>query len=134
MQHKDLTTARQGKYMADSCELLEFLQSRNPFSDNYSLNHCDMNQCWHQCKRRHRKIYRRQWRSKKCCNTASRKKTKLSHSAPQLSKSTMKQYRSIHNCCFKGSSQQELGMTSWKRCSNSNFAAIPQQSSKPDML
>ena len=36
--------------------------------------------------------------------------------------------------CFKGSSQQELGMTSWKRSSNSNFAAIPQQSSKPDML
>ena len=23
-QHKDLTTARQGKYMADSCELSEF--------------------------------------------------------------------------------------------------------------
>ena len=36
-QHKDLTTARQGKDMADSCELLEFLESRNPFSDNYSL-------------------------------------------------------------------------------------------------
>ena len=36
-QHKDLTTARQGKDMADSSELLEFLESRNPFSDNYSL-------------------------------------------------------------------------------------------------
>ena len=36
-QHKDLTTARQGKYIADSCELLEFLESRNPFSDNCSL-------------------------------------------------------------------------------------------------
>ena len=36
-QHKDLTTARQGKDMADSCELFEFLESRNPFSDNYSL-------------------------------------------------------------------------------------------------
>ncbi len=33
-QHKDLTTARQGKYMADSCGLLEFLESRNPFRDN----------------------------------------------------------------------------------------------------
>ena len=33
----DVTTARQGKYMADSCELLEFLESRNPFSDNCSL-------------------------------------------------------------------------------------------------
>ena len=28
-QHKDLTTARQGKYMADSCELLEFLESQD---------------------------------------------------------------------------------------------------------
>ena len=36
-QHKDLNTARKGKYMADSCELLEFLESRNPFSDNCSL-------------------------------------------------------------------------------------------------
>ena len=36
-QHKDLTTARQGKYMTDSCELLEFLESRNLFSDNCSL-------------------------------------------------------------------------------------------------
>ncbi len=36
-QHKDLTTARQGKYMTDSCELLEFLESRNIFSDNCSL-------------------------------------------------------------------------------------------------
>ena len=36
-QHKDLTTARQGKDMRDSCELLEFLESRNPFSDNCSL-------------------------------------------------------------------------------------------------
>ena len=33
-QHKHLTTARQGKY---SCELLEFLEYRNPFSDNCSL-------------------------------------------------------------------------------------------------
>ena len=36
-QHKDLTTARQGKHMADSCELLKFLESRTPFSDNCSL-------------------------------------------------------------------------------------------------
>ena len=36
-QYKDLTAARQGKDMADSCELLEFLESRNPFSDNCSL-------------------------------------------------------------------------------------------------
>ena len=36
-QHKDLTTARQVKDMTDSCELLEFLESRNSFSDNYSL-------------------------------------------------------------------------------------------------
>ena len=36
-QHKDLTTARQGIYIADSCELLECLESRNPFSDNCSL-------------------------------------------------------------------------------------------------
>ena len=36
-QHTDFTTARQGKYMADSCELLEFLESRNPFSDNCGL-------------------------------------------------------------------------------------------------
>ena len=33
-----------------------------------------------------------------------KKKIKLSHSVHQLSKSTMRQYRSIHNCCFKGSS------------------------------
>ena len=37
VQHKDLTTARQGKDMADSCGLLEFLESRNPFRDNCSL-------------------------------------------------------------------------------------------------
>ena len=36
-QHKDLTTARQGKYMTDSCELWGVLESRNPFSDNCSL-------------------------------------------------------------------------------------------------
>ena len=36
-QHKDLTTARQGKDMADSCELLKFLEFRNPFSDNCRL-------------------------------------------------------------------------------------------------
>ena len=36
-QHKYLTTARQGKDMTDLCELLEFLESRNPFSDNCSL-------------------------------------------------------------------------------------------------
>ena len=36
-QHKDLTTARQVKDMTDSCELLEFLESRNSFSDNCSL-------------------------------------------------------------------------------------------------
>ena len=36
-QHKDLDTARQRKDMADSCELLEFLESRNYFSDNCSL-------------------------------------------------------------------------------------------------
>ena len=36
-QHNDLTTARQVKYMTDSCELLEFLESRNSFSDNCSL-------------------------------------------------------------------------------------------------
>ena len=36
-QHKDLTTATQGKDIADSCELLKFLESRTPFSDNCSL-------------------------------------------------------------------------------------------------
>ena len=36
-QHKDLTTARQVKYMTDSCELFEFLESRNSFGDNCSL-------------------------------------------------------------------------------------------------
>ena len=36
-QHKDLTTARQGKYMADSCELPELFEPRNPCSDNCSL-------------------------------------------------------------------------------------------------
>ena len=42
----------------------------------------------------------------------------------------MKQYRSTHSGRFKGYSRQELEMTSWKRSSNSNFAPIPQQSSK----
>ena len=31
-----------------------------------------------------------------------KKNTTLSHSVHQLSESTMKQYRSTHNCCFKG--------------------------------
>ena len=56
--------------------------------------HCDMNQCWHQCKRGHRKRCRREdldvnGAAQKCCNTASRQKTKLSHSVHQLSKSTI---------------------------------------------
>ena len=36
-QHKDLTQAGQGELIEDSCELLVFLESRNPFSDNCSL-------------------------------------------------------------------------------------------------
>ena len=36
-QHKDLTTASQGKDMTDSCQLLEFLESLDSFSDNCSL-------------------------------------------------------------------------------------------------
>ena len=36
-QHKDMTKARQDKDMADTCELLEFLESRNPFSENCNL-------------------------------------------------------------------------------------------------
>ena len=31
-RHKDFTTARQGKDMADSCELSEFIESRNPLN------------------------------------------------------------------------------------------------------
>ena len=36
-QHKNLATARQVKDITGSCELLEFLESRNSFSDNCSL-------------------------------------------------------------------------------------------------
>ncbi|KAG1678943.1 hypothetical protein GQR58_013119 [Nymphon striatum] len=36
-QHKDVTKSRQEKDMTDTCELLEFLEPRNPFSDNKSL-------------------------------------------------------------------------------------------------
>ena len=36
-QHKELNTARQVKDMTGSCELLEFLESRNSFSDNCRL-------------------------------------------------------------------------------------------------
>ena len=36
-EHKDLTTAGQGTYVADSCELLAFLEYRNSFSDNCSM-------------------------------------------------------------------------------------------------
>ena len=58
-QHKDLSTARLGKDMTDLCELLEFLESRNSFSDNCSLRSiaslCDRNHCWYQWKRGHRK-------------------------------------------------------------------------------
>ena len=36
-QHNDFTTAMQGKDMADSFELLEFLESRNPLNKNCSL-------------------------------------------------------------------------------------------------
>lgn len=36
-QHKDVTKSRQAKDMTDTCELLEFLETRNPFSDNKSL-------------------------------------------------------------------------------------------------
>ena len=36
-QHKDLTKARQDKDMTDTCELLEFLESQNPFIKNCCL-------------------------------------------------------------------------------------------------
>ena len=36
-QHRDLSMVRQRKDITDSCELLEFLESRNPFSDICSL-------------------------------------------------------------------------------------------------
>ena len=36
-QHRGLSMARQRKDITDSCELLEFLESRNPFSDICSL-------------------------------------------------------------------------------------------------
>ncbi|KAG1663714.1 ERO1-like protein beta [Nymphon striatum] len=36
-QHKDVTKSRQEKDMTDTCQLLEFLEPRNPFSDNKSL-------------------------------------------------------------------------------------------------
>ena len=138
-QHKDLTKARQGKCMTDSCGLLEFLESRNIFSDNCSLRSIatginavigvnvdtanDVGEKILTSMAQH-----------KVLQHSFKKKTKLPHSVHELPKSTMKQYRSIHNCCFKGSSQHELEITSWKRSSNSNFASIPQQSSKPDML
>ena len=138
-QHKDLTTARQGKYMTDSCELLEFLESRNIFSDNCSLRsiatgiNAVIGVNVNTAKDVGEKILT-SMAQHKVLQHSFKKKTKLPHSVHQLPKSTMKQYRSIHNCCFKGSSQHELEITSWKRSSNSNFAAIPQQSSKPDML
>ena len=138
-QHKELTTARQGKYMTDSCELLEFLESRNIFSDNCSLRSIatginaviginvdtakDVGEKLVTSMAQHKVLQH-------SFNT----NTKLPHSVHQLPKSTMKQHRSIHNCCFKGSTQHELEITSWKISPNSNFAAIPQQSSKPDML
>ena len=37
-QHKDLTKARQDKDMTDTCELLEFLESQNPFSKKCCLH------------------------------------------------------------------------------------------------
>ena len=56
-----------------------------------------------------------------CCNTASSNKAKLSHSVHRLSKSTMNQYRSIHNSCFKGSSRtrndQLEDIFEFERCS-----------------
>ena len=36
-QHKDMRNARQEKDMADICELMDFLETRNPFNDNHSL-------------------------------------------------------------------------------------------------
>ena len=129
-QHKYLTTARQGKYMTYSCELLEFLESRNPFTDDCSLrsiatgitagisvNVDTANEVGEKIltSMAQQNVLQHSFKTKDQAVT-------LSTSAV---KSPMKHYRSIQNCCFKGSSQQEFGMTSWKRSSISNFAAIP---------
>ena len=123
--------------MADSCELLEFRESRNPFSDNCSLRsiatgiNAGISVNVDTAKDVGEKIL-----------TSTTQQKVLQHSFKEkdqpvtLSTSTVNvNSETIHlQLLFKGSSQQELGMTSWKRSSNSNFAAIPQQSSKPDML
>ena len=78
-QHKYLTTARQGKDMTVSCELLEFLESRNPFSDNCSLRsiatgiNAGISVNVDTTKEVGEKILT-SMRSKMCCNTASRKR------------------------------------------------------------
>ena len=109
--------------MTDSCELLEFLESRNTFSDSCSLRSIatginDGISVNVDTAKEVGKNILTSMAQQNVLQQSFQKKNKLSHSVHRLSKSTMKQYRSIHNCCFKGSSQQELGMTSWKRSSH----------------
>ena len=100
--------------MTDLCELLEFLESRNSFSDNCSLRsiatgiNAGISWSVDTAKEVGEKILT-SMAQQNLLQHSFKKNTKLSHSVHRLSKPTMNQYRSIHNCCFKGSSLQELG-------------------------
>ena len=62
------------------------------------------------------------------------KNTKLSHSVHQLSESTMKQYRSTHNCSFKRLITAGTRNDQFEDISQFELCSNPKQSSKPDML
>ena len=120
--HKDLTTARQVKDMTDPCELLEFLESRNSFSDNCSLRSI---------------VTGINAGISGNVDTAKEVGEKILTSLAQqnvLQHSFKKQDQAVTLSTSAVKVNNELGMTSWKRSSNSNFADIPKQSSKPDML
>ena len=99
--------------------------------------HCDRNQCWQQCKRGHRNISRRDDLGVNCAAKSVAIHLQEKYQAVTLSTSAVR----VNNetiqidpqLFFKGSSQQELGVISWKTSSNSKFAAIPQQSATPDL-
>ena len=125
-QHKYLTTANQVQYMTDSCELLEFREYRNSFSDNCNLRsfatgiNAGISGNVDTAKEVGEKIL-----------TSMEQQNVLQHSfkkkdqAVTLSTSAVK----VNNESIQIDPQllfQKLGMTSWKISSNSNFAAIPQ--------
>ena len=128
--------------MAESCELLQFLESRNPFINNCSLRsiatgtndgisvNVDTAKDVGEkilTSMAQRKVLQHSFKKKDQTVTLSTSAVKVNNETMQIDPRLL-----FQRLITAGS--QELGMTSWKRSSHSNFAAIHQQYSKPCLL